>query len=126
MPSVVINCACDTELARKIKDYLVNKIIAPPGNSSIYISLLEDEIEIVSERLGLSKDGIRNLLNSFIKSNPELSDYYSITEFEDIFVIGIQKRLDEMVANCEICGYIASSEEDLIIHKRTHGWISLW
>jgi hypothetical protein len=87
---------------------------------------LEDEVEIVPEKLGRSKDFIGSLPNSFIKSNPELADYYSITEFDDIFVVGIQKSLDEMVANCEIWGYIASSEQDLIIHKRTHGWIFIW
>jgi hypothetical protein len=121
MPSLVVNCAGDSELARKIHDYLVSKIAHP--NDAIYISLLEDEVEIVPEKLGLSKDIIRTLLNSFIKSNPELADRYSITEFENIFVVGIQKSLDEMVVNCEICGYVASSEEDLIIHKRTHGLI---
>jgi hypothetical protein len=121
MPSLVVNCAGDSELARQIHDYLVSKIAHP--NDAIYISLLEDEVEIVPEKLGLSKDIIRTLLNSFIKSNPELADRYSITEFENIFVVGIQKSLDEMVVNCEICGYVASSEEDLIIHKRTHGLI---
>ena len=121
MPSVVVNCAGDSELARKINDYLVSKIAHP--NDAIYISLLEDEVEIVLEKLRPSKDVIRTLLESFIKSNPELVDRYSITEFENIFVVGIQKSLDEMVVNCEICGYIASSKEDLIVHKRTHGLI---
>jgi hypothetical protein len=101
MPSIVINCAGDSDLARKIKDYLVSKITAQ-ARDSIYISLLEDEVEIVPEKLGRSKDFIGSLPNSFIKSNPELADYYSITEFDDIFVVGIQKSLDEMVANCEI------------------------
>jgi hypothetical protein len=123
MASLLINCVGDNELAKKIKDYLVGKITAQSSDSSVHISLVEDEIEIIPEKFGISKDIIRNLLNSFIKSNPELADYYSITEFENIFVVGIQKSLDEMVANCEICGYIAASEDDLIIHKRTHGWV---
>ena len=58
-----------------------------------------------------------------MKSNPQLADSYSIKEFEDMFVVGIPKSLDEMTLNCEICGYIASSEEDLDIHKRIHGLI---
>lgn len=40
-----------------------------------------------------------------------------------MFVVGIPKSIDEMTVNCEMCGYIASSEEDLNIHKRTHGLI---
>ncbi len=121
MPSIVINCAGDNELARKINDYLKDRIV--PSKDTIYISLSEDEVEIVLEKLGVSKDEIRKLMNEFMKSNPELADSYSVTEFEDMFVVGIPKSLDEMTVNCEICGYIASSEEDLIIHKRTHGLI---
>lgn len=122
MPSIVISCAGDNELARKINDYLMDKIT--PSHDTIYISLSEDELEIVLEKLGVSKDEIRKLLHDFIKSNSELADYYSITEFNDnIFVVGIPKSLDEMTVYCEICGYIASSEDDLNIHKRTHGLI---
>jgi uncharacterized ferredoxin-like protein len=121
MLSLVINCAGDNDLARKINDYLIDRIV--PSKDTTYISLLEDEVEIVLEKLGISKDEIRKLLDEFIKSNPELADNYSITEFEDVLVVGIPKSLDEMTVNCEMCGYIASSEEDLNIHKRTHGLI---
>ena len=122
MPSIFINCAGDNELARKINDYLRDRIV-PSNKDTIYISLSEDEVEIVIEKLRVSKDEIRKLLNEFMKSNPELADSYSIAEFEDMFVVGIPKSLDEMTLNCEICGYIASSEEDLDIHKRIHGLI---
>jgi uncharacterized ferredoxin-like protein len=121
MPSIMISCAGDNELARKINDYLMDKITQ--SHDTIYISLLEDEVEIVLEKLGVSREDIGKLLNVFIKSNPELADSYSITEFDNVFVVGIPKSIDEMTVNCEMCGYIASSEEDLIIHKRTHGLI---
>jgi hypothetical protein len=122
MTSIIISCAGDNELARKINDYLMDKITK--SHDTIYISLSEDELEIVLKKLEVSKDEIRKLLQDFIKSNSELADYYSVTEFNDnVFVVGIQKRLDELTANCEICGYIASSEDDLNIHKRTHGLI---
>jgi hypothetical protein len=121
MPSIVISCAGDNELARKINDYLRDRIV--PSKATIYISLSEDEVEIVLEELGVSRDDIRKTLHDFIKSDPNLADHYSITEFNDIFVVGIPTSLDEMIVNCEMCGYIASSEEDLNIHKRTHGLI---
>jgi hypothetical protein len=122
MSSIIISFAGDNELARKINDYLMDKITK--SHDTIYISLSEDELEIVLKKLEVSKDEIRKLLQDFIKSNSELADYYSVTEFNDnVFVVGIQKRLDELTANCEICGYIASSEDDLNIHKRTHGLI---
>jgi hypothetical protein len=121
MSSTVISCAGDNELARKINGYLMDRIVS--SKDTIYISLSEDEVEIVLEKLGVSRDDIRKLLQDFVKSDPELVDHYSITEFDDVFVVGIPKSLDEMAVNCEMCGYIASSEEDLIIHKRTHGLI---
>jgi Mg-chelatase subunit ChlI len=121
MSSIVINCAGDNELARKINDYLMDRIAL--SKDTVYISLSEDEVEIVLEKLGVSREDIRKLLHEFIKSSSDLVDYYSITEFDDLFVVGIPKSLDEMTFNCEMCGYIASSEEDLIIHKRTHGLI---
>jgi hypothetical protein len=121
MPSIVINCAGDDELVRKINDYLMDRIVQ--SKDTIYISLSEDEVEIVLEKLGVSTDDIRKILHDFIKSDPDLADYYSTTEFDDVFVVGIPKSLDEMTVNCEMCGYIASSEDDLIIHKRTHGLI---
>ena len=121
MPSIVISCAGDNQLARKIKDYLEKRIV--PSKDTMYISLSEDEVEILLEKLGVSRDDIRKFLHDLIKSDPELADRYSINEFDDLFVVGIPKSLDEMTVNCEICGYIASGEEDLIIHKRTHGLI---
>ena len=124
MPSIVISCAGDNELARKINDYLRDRIV--PSKDTIYISLSEDEVEIVLEELGVSRDDIRKTLHDFIKSDPNLADDYSITEFDDIFVVGIPTSLDEMIVNCEMCGYIASSEEDLNIHKRTHGLIFIF
>jgi hypothetical protein len=122
LPSIVISCAGDNELARKINDYLMDKITQSHDTS--YISLYEDEVEIVLEKLGVSRDDVKKLLHDFIKSDPNLlADRYSITEFDDLFIVGIPKSLDDLTVNCEMCGYIASSEEDLIIHKRTHGLI---
>jgi hypothetical protein len=121
MTSTIINCAGDNELARKIYGYLMDRIIS--SKDTTYISLSKDQIEIVLEKLGVSRDYIREQLHEFIRTDPELADFYSITEFDDVFVVGILKRLDEMIVNCEMCGYIASSEEDLNIHKRTHGLI---
>ena len=121
MRTIVINCAGDIELARKINEYLRDRIV--PSRNTIYISLSQDEVEIVLEKLELSRDDIRKILHDFIKSDPKLAERYSINELEDLFVVGIPKSLDEMTVNCEICGYIASDEEDLIIHKRTHGLI---
>ena len=121
IPSVVISYAGNNELARKINDYLMLKIAQ--SRDTIYISLLDDEVEIVLEKLGVSGEEVKEIIHDFIKSDPDLVDHYTLTEFEDMFILGIPKSRDEMVVFCEICGYIASSEEDLTIHKRTHGLV---
>src|SRR3712207_5606034 len=111
MPSIVISCAGDSDLARKINNYLMSTIKVP-SKDTIYISLSEDEVEIVLEKLGVSREDIRKILYDFIKSDPELGDLYSISEFDDVFIVGIPKSLDEMTISCEMCGYIASSDEN--------------
>jgi regulatory protein YycI of two-component signal transduction system YycFG len=123
MSSIVVSCAGDNELAKKVNDYLMDKISS--SDDTICISLAEDELEVVlEEKHGVSRDDIKKHLHDFIKSDPKLlGDRYSITEFDDLYVVGIPKSLDEMTVNCEMCGYIASGEEDLIIHKRTHGLV---
>jgi hypothetical protein len=98
MPSIVISCVGDSDLARKINKYLMNTTKIP-SKDTIYISLSEDEVEIVLEKLGVSREDIRKILYDFIKSDPELGDRYSITEFDDVFVAGIPKSLDEMTIN---------------------------
>ena len=121
MSSIVISCAGDNELARRINDHLRNRIV---HLKTVYtFSLSEDKVNWFLKSLGVSRDEIRKSSHDFIKSDPELADRYSITDFNDVFVVGIPKSLDEMTVNCEMCGYIASSEEDLNIHKRTHGLI---
>jgi hypothetical protein len=89
MTSIVINCAGDYELVRKINDYLKAEITQ--SDDTIYISLSEDELEIDLEKLQISKATVRKLLKDFIKSNPDLADYYSIMEFEDILLWVFQR-----------------------------------
>ena len=60
MTSIVINCAGDNELARKINDYLLSKITS--SDNAAYISLYEDELEIGLEKLGVSRESIIKLL----------------------------------------------------------------
>ncbi len=103
MTSIVINCAGDNELARKINDYLLSKITS--SDDAAYISLYEDELEIGLEKLGVSRESIIKLLQEFVNSNPEFADRYSVTEFDDVIVVGITKSLDEMVVNCEMWIY---------------------
>ena len=60
MSSIVVSCAGDNELAKKINDYLMDKIRS--SDDTTYISLAEDELEVaLEEKLGVSKDDIKKL-----------------------------------------------------------------
>ena len=114
--SIVVSCASDNELANKLFQYLAESL--PEGS----ISIEEDEITISKKELSLNNDAIRKILGEFVASNSDLVGY-SITEFGDVFTIGIVQRLDQVVLSCEMCGYLARDENLLNIHKKTHGLV---
>jgi hypothetical protein len=45
---------------------------------------------------------------------------------ENILTVGIPKDIDEIsnLLMCEICGWRVTTEEELLIHRRTH-WIQI-
>jgi hypothetical protein len=63
--SKFFNCSGDNELARKINDYLMDKIDTQSDYDTIIISLSGDEAEIVLQKISMSKENIRSLLNEF-------------------------------------------------------------
>jgi hypothetical protein len=114
---LVVSCAGDNELAKKLHSYLTSKFSSAPYD---LISLREDEVTIQNMELGIKNAAVRKFLDEFVGSNPDLAGY-SITEFGDIFTIGVAQSLDKVVLTCEMCGYLARHEDELNIHKRTHG-----
>jgi hypothetical protein len=112
---VVVSCAADMGLAEVLYDYLKSKL--PSSNYSLSID--KDEVGIISEESVINNNAIRQHLDDFIKANPNLSGY-SVTQFENVFTIGITHNLDRAILTCEMCGYLTLSEDDLLIHKRVH------
>ena len=115
--AVVVSCAGDNELAMNLHSSLASKFSPAPAD---LISLKEDEITIQNKELGIKNDAVRKSLDEFVESNPDLVSY-SVTEFGDIFTIGVPQSLDKVILSCEMCGYLARHEDELSIHKRTHG-----
>ena len=116
-----INFASDIILANNIYNYFIS-------NSTINekVKLEEDNI-IVSINREHDKNVIKQIrsllqeyLNSFI-----IYKNHQIFEFENIFTVGIQKDIVEIskLVFCEICGYGLSTEEELLVHRRSHGII---
>lgn len=116
--AAIVSCAGDDDLAKRLYDYLSSII---PSNIKA-ITLNADEVTIQNKELGIKNDAIRGLLGKFQSSSSDLVGY-TITEFGDIFTIGIQQNLDSVMPVCEMCGYTARHDSDLNLHKRTHGLI---
>jgi hypothetical protein len=116
-----INFAGDIILANNIYNHFIS-------NSTINekVKLEEDNI-IISINREHDKNVIKQIrsllqeyLNSFI-----IYKNYQIFEFENIFTVGIPKDIVEIskLVFCEICGYGLSNEEELLVHRRSHGII---
>lgn len=113
MTFALINCAGDNDLAERVFDFLKSSY---PSFKDV-ISLEEAEVTIEGKNLGITNHEVRNTLSKFQALNTDLAGY-SITEFGNIFTIGILQSLDKLVYSCELCGYLAQYEEDLIHHKK--------
>jgi hypothetical protein len=117
---ILINFAGDVFLAKAVKDYLSSKgiildIHMTPNRDEISISIQENNI-----RKGnmLIKEILRNYLDEHNLTK------YNVTEFENILTVGIPKEIEDIsnLQMCEICGWRLNTEEELLVHRRTH-WI---
>jgi len=117
---ILINFAGDVFLAEAVKDYLSSKgfvlnVHMTPDRDEISISIEEN-----NKRKGniLIKEILRNYLDEHNLTK------YNVTEFENILTVGIPKKIEDIsnLLMCEICGWRLNTEEELLVHRRTH-WI---
>jgi hypothetical protein len=122
--TIIVSCARDNELAERLYHYLLLRIASvndiSERGAAEFISHNADEIEIRNEEVKMERSSIREAVDDFVSSDSGLAGY-SVTEFGDIPTIGIRQSLSSVVLACEMCGYIAAHEDDLRIHKMTHG-----
>ena len=120
---VVIGCATDDELAKNLHGYLQARLQALAYNATVNVSLESDEI-IVDAGSKISKGDVLGALSAFIESDPDRYGEYRITEFDDVLIIGIpsgHSQLLEDMQQCDMCNYMTKYEEQLRLHKMTHG-----
>lgn len=120
MENIVINFAGDIFLAQAVKRYLSSQKLV----SGIYMIPDSDEISVWFEKNNKRNDKrvILDILRNYLDSHNLTR--YQIMELENILTVGIPKRIDEIsnLVMCEICGWRVNTEEELLIHRRTH-WI---
>lgn len=114
---VVVSCAGDGDLAKRLYDFLISAY--PSAADTNMISLKQDEITVEIGKPGINKDEVRQSSIKFQGSTADLVGY-SVREYEDVFTVGIPHSLDEVILSCEMCGYLAQHEEELVIHKKIH------
>jgi len=118
---LIINFAGDIDLANNMYNYFISNSTI---NEKIEIKIEEDNlvISIFNERDKKVDKQIRSLLQEYLNSF-KIYRRHQIIELENIITIGIPKDIAEIstLVFCEICGYGMSSEEELLVHRRSHG-----
>ena len=117
---ILINFAGDVFLAEAVKDYLSSKGII----LDIHMTSNRDEISISIQENNIRKGNmlIKEILRNYLDEHNLTK--YNVTEFENILTVGIPKEIEDIsnLLMCEICGWRLNTEEELLVHRRTH-WI---
>lgn len=116
-----INLAGDITLANNIYNHFISnslineKVKLEEDNIIIFINREYDK-NVIKQIRSL----LQEYLNSFI-----IYKNYQIFELGNVFTVGIPKDIVEIskLVFCEICGYGLSNEEELLVHRRSHGII---
>lgn len=121
MVEVVISCAADADLAGALHNYLLSHL-HPIDKSDIVLEGDEIYVDIGSDA-AVNKKRTVEAIHSFTK---EEKDYEShqITEFGNMITVGITAKPGDLMENlltCEMCSYMTPYEEQLRLHKMTHG-----
>ncbi|MGZ5470421.1 MAG: hypothetical protein ACXWE0_01985 [Nitrososphaeraceae archaeon] len=118
---LIINFAGDIDLANNIYNYFISNSII---KEKIEITIEEDNIvlSLFNEQDKKVIKQIRSLLQEYLDSF-KIYKNHKINELENILTVGIPKDIVEIsnLVFCEICGYGMSSEEELLVHRRSHG-----
>ena len=116
---ILINFAGDVFLAEAVKDYLSSKGFV------LNVHMTDrDEISMSIQENNMRKGNIliKEILRNYLDEHNLTK--YNVTEFENILTVGIPKKIEDIsnLLMCEICGWRVNTEEELLIHRRTH-WI---
>ncbi len=103
---IAIDCAGDRELASELQNYLKkHQYDVKTDESSVMLNAVDAE----------------NVLESFLKESGRTE--YSIRKIDSANIL-LSKEVpieDFGFVRCEMCGYVLSSEEELLVHRRAHG-----
>jgi hypothetical protein len=124
-PGIIISFAGDELLARELLKYISTSHVVL--NSEIASDLSGDEIRIFLKGNGNNKlNNVKKIIELMIIDHllSHRLGGYRFTQLDNILTVGIPKEIDEIssLIMCEIRGWRVTTEEELLIHRRTH-WI---
>ncbi len=103
---MIIDCAGDEEIALELKYYLENHGFDAKSEESIVI---------------VNEANVEPILSYFLKETNRSK--YSVRKIDSTYFL-LSKEIpieDFGFLRCEMCGYMVSSEEELMVHRRAHG-----
>ena len=122
---MIVSFAGDETLAKGMFKHIAASQIAL--NSNIVLDLSGDEIRIFfkgnrNSEMNRAKKIIELMIKSYLISQKLVG--HKVTQLDNILTVGIPKEIDDIssLKMCEICGWRVTTEEELLIHRRTH-WI---
>lgn len=103
---IAIDCAFDNKIARDLENYLRSLGFNPK---------LEESIVIVND------GDMEQILDYFLKKTNRTE--YSVRKIDATnFILAREVMIEDLgFQRCEMCGYVVSSEEELLVHRRAHG-----
>ncbi len=103
---VYIDCAGDNEIAKQLEIYLKNLGFTAKTEESL---------------VNVNEANVENILKHFLKETGRL--YHSIRKIDSTnFLLSKEIPIEDFgFLRCEMCGYVVSSEEELLVHRRAHG-----
>jgi len=101
-----IDCAGDDKIALELENYLKNHGLT---------AKTEESTVIVDEKI------VEEILNYFLKDTNRSA--YSIRKIDpENFLLSKEVFIEDLgLFKCEMCEYVMSSEEELLVHRRAHG-----
>ena len=103
---MTIDCAGDDKMAKELEAFLKNY------NFDVKV---EESLVMIEEM------NVEKILKSFLEET-EHSEYTLRKLDSENFLLSKEVAIEDFgFVRCEMCGYVVSTEEEMLVHRRAHG-----
>ena len=102
----VIDCAFDGKIAQELENYL----------KELGFNAKTEESKVIVNDIDIER-----ILGYFLKETNRTE--YSVRKVDSTnFILAKEVMIEDLgFQRCEMCGCVVSNEEELLVHRRTHG-----